>query len=145
MKTKKLLAFTVIAITILFISCKKSLFEPTINGTWVEINNTTDQVATGCELVVDEASGDVTLCGFNFVHPRNSVSALAAPRSKLVVGKGQMYYKQKTSSFLWIAPIGREDLYFMDYDFEGQFLWIVGENTNIKSDAKGSGRVFKKK
>jgi hypothetical protein len=130
---------------VLFTGCNKDLFEPDVEGTWIELNNTTDQVPTGCELVIDRSAGEVSLCGFKFVHPHNVVAAFVRQKARLVIQDGQMFYRQKKADILWIAPIAREDLYFIDYEFEGEFLWIVGDDTDSKKPAKGTGKVFKKK
>ena len=65
-------------------------------------------------------------------------------KARLIIDNGQMFYRQKKSDFFWITPIARDDIYFMDYDFEGSFLWIIGDNTDAKATAKGMGKVFKK-
>jgi hypothetical protein len=64
--------------------------------------------------------------------------------SKLFIENGQMYYKQRTADVLWVVPVAKENHYFLDYDLDGQFLWIVGNDTDAKVTAKGTGRVFKK-
>lgn len=125
-------------------SCKKSIFEPSIEGTWIEIDNTTDQNPLNCELKIDKTNGEVVLCGFNFVQPYNVVTITTRQKARLIIENGQMYYRQKKADILWLAPIAKEDLYFIDYDFEGQFLWIIGDDTNSKTTAKGLGKVFKK-
>jgi hypothetical protein len=130
---------------LVFISgCRKDLFEPDIEGTWIEINNTSSQNPTGCQLVIDKTSGEVTLCGFQFVHPANVVTITTQKKARLIVDHGQMFYRQKKADFLWMVPIGREDIYFIDYDFEGSFLWIIGDNSSAKASAKGAGKVFRK-
>jgi hypothetical protein len=118
---------------------------PSFNGTWIEIDNTTNQNPTGCELVIEEDEGEVSLCGFKFVHPNNVATATNRHKARLVIRDGQMFYRQKYADALWLAPIAREDLYFIDYDFEGDFLWIIGDDTETKITAKDAGRVFKKK
>ena len=130
---------------LVFISgCRKDLFEPSIEGIWIEIDNTTGQNPTGCQLIIDKTNGDVTLCGFQFVHPSNVVTITTRKKARLIIDNGQMFYRQKKSDFFWITPIARDDIYFMDYDFEGSFLWIIGDNTDAKATAKGMGKVFKK-
>ncbi|MDP3558048.1 MAG: hypothetical protein Q8T03_11805 [Bacteroidota bacterium] len=142
----KLLGILLILTTVSsLVSCKKNILEPSLEGTWVEIDSTASQKPTGCELVINLSSGDVTLCGFNFIQPKNVVAIFAKKDAKLFAKGGQMFYRQKKADFLWIAPIAKEDLYFIDYDFEGQFLWIIGDNTNEKISAKGVGKLFKKK
>ena len=141
---KKIALAIAACVIILFNGCKKDLFEPSIEGTWIEIDNTTTQIPTGCTFTVNKSSGEVSLCGFTFVHPRNVVTATTRSKAKLVVDGGQMYYRQKKADIFWIASIAREDLYFIDYDFEGEFLWIVGDNTDTKTTAKGVGKVFMK-
>lgn len=146
---KKLIQLTYVAGIIICAavlnSCNKNPFEPSIEGTWVEIDNTTTQTPLGCELIIDKSSGDVTLCGIKFVHPYNVVTLTTKKRATLVVKDGQMYYKQKKADILWIAPIAKELIYFLDYDLDGQFLWIIGDDTSSKVTAKNVGRVFKKK
>jgi len=132
---------------LLFSSCSKDNVAPDIEGIWIEIDSTTTQNPTGCELVIDKKEGEVTLCGFNMVHPKNVVSLFVRSDAKLFIKDGQMWYRQKKSDFLWVAPIARQDLYFIDYEFEGQFLWIVGEDSETKVAVKGrpGAKLFKKK
>ena len=138
----KLSCFLLFTSSILLNGCKSDLFEPSIEGTWIEIDSTTTKNPTGCKLVIDKENGEVTLCGFMFVHPHNVVTLTTKKKAKLIIRDGQMHYRQKKSDFLWIAPIAREDHYFIDYDIDGEFLWIVGDNSQSKTSAIGVGKVF---
>lgn len=128
---------------LLFNSCEKQNLEPNIDGTWIEIDNTSNQNPTGCEFTVDKYSGKVTLCGFNLVQPKD-VFISFRNNSKLNVEDGQFFYEQKNAKIMWMLPVAT-NLYFIDYDFEGEFLWIVGESTKSKTTALNVGRVFIKK
>jgi hypothetical protein len=141
LKTNIFLLFIAFA----FSGCTKNLFEPDIEGTWEEINNTTDQIPTGCDLVINKSAGHVSLCGVSLVHPYNTVSAFGREKARLIVEDGQMHYKQNDLSLLLIVPAHSREIYFLDYDFEGKFLWIIGENTSAKMTATGAGKVFRKK
>ncbi|TND09098.1 MAG: hypothetical protein FD123_1501 [Bacteroidetes bacterium] len=135
---------TLCAMIALF-GCGKTFVEPDLNGTWAEIDSTTTQNLTGCELVIDENSGDVILCGVQMVHPYNAIALPNPDQAKLVTKNGQMYYKQQRGSFLLIDMPGNKKHYFLDYEFDGSFLWIIGDNTETFVPAKNNGRVFKKK
>lgn len=139
---KKLSCLLVLTLSIFFASCKKNIFEPSVNGTWIEIDNIVTQTPTGCTLVIDEENEEVSLCGFKFVHPHNVVTLTTKKKARLFIKDGQMYYRQKKADILWIAPIAKEDHYFIDYDFENEFLWIIGDDSRSKVTAKGLGKVF---
>jgi hypothetical protein len=148
MRNKSVRAFSgflIIGVLFLWTSCKKNFLEPSIEGTWIEIDNTTNKNPTGCELIIDKGSGDVSLCGFKFVHPYNVVTVTTNTRSNLIIADGQMYYKQKVAGFLWLFPVAKQELYFLDYDFDGEFLWIIGDDSHAKVTAKGAGKVFKRR
>lgn len=139
LKTTCLLLFVC---SLIFTGCKGDLFEPSIEGTWIEIDSTSTKNPTGCKLLIDKENGEVTLCGFMFVHPHNVVTLTTKKKAKLIIRDGQMHYRQKKADFLWIAPIAKEDHYFIDYDIDGEFLWIVGDNSQSKTSAIGVGKVF---
>lgn len=126
-------------------ACTKELLGPSLDGTWIEVDNTTDQNPTGCELIINQSEGYVSLCGMNVLQPYNAISLLAEKRARLFIRDGQLFFREKKSSLLWIVPILKEDLYFMDFDIDGDFLWIVDENTNTKTTAKDVGKVFIRK
>ncbi|MCE3226097.1 MAG: hypothetical protein K0S32_648 [Bacteroidetes bacterium] len=135
----------VITAILAFGGCTKNNVDPDIYGTWIEINNTTDKLPSGCELNIDQATGDVTLCGFDFIHPPNVAAAFVRKDARLIIKDGQMSYRHKNASFLWLVSIHREDLYFADYTFEGSFLWLVGDKSKTKATAKNVGKLFMRK
>lgn len=142
MKTQSYYFTICCIIGLLFSGCNNDFFEPSIEGTWIEIDSTSTQNPTGCTLTIDKENGEVTLCGFTFVHPYNVVTMTTKQRAKLFIKDGQMFYRQKKADILWIAPIARKDHYFIDYDLDGQFLWIIGDNSDNKTSAIGKGKVF---
>ncbi len=135
-----LLALTLLTVT----SCKNDIFEPSLDGTWIEIDSTSTQNPTGCKLIIDQENGEVSLCGFTFVHPHNVVTITTRKKAKLFIKNGQMFYRQKKADFLWMTSIAHEDHYFIDYDIDGNFLWIIGDNSDTKVSAVGTGKVFVK-
>lgn len=143
--TKRLFNYVLISIAcLLLISCSQSDIEPNIEGAWIEIDNTSNQNPTGCEFNVDKESGKVTYCGFDFVQPKNVALAINRRNSKLFVEDGQFFYRENTMGLL-LVPVDHDDLFFIDYEWDGEFLWIVGEDTSAKTNAINVGRVFKKK
>lgn len=145
MTPKLKLALLLVSAGLFFNSCKKAKLEPDLEGTWIHINNPIDQIPTGCELLIDKSSGEVVLCGAAFVHPYNVVAMGLPEKAKLVAEDGQMYFKQKRVDALWIPMPGHEKLYFLDYEFDGDLLWIVQENTEALTSAYNTGMVFRKK
>lgn len=129
---------------VLFNACQKDIFEPSLDGTWIEIDSISTQNPTGCKLVINGEEGEVSLCGFPVVHPHNVVTLTTKKRARLYMKDGQMWYRQKRSDILWVAPIARQDLYFMDYDFEGKFLWVIGDDSETKVTARNHGKLFMK-
>lgn len=127
----------------LVLSCDKHNAEK-VYGTWHEINNTEDMDPTGCEFVVDKESEEITLCGFKYVQPSNSVAVFASEKAKLNIKNGRISYHQKRTSIFWMIPIGGKEHYFIDYAFEGDFLWIMGNDSDTWVDPTGIGRVFTK-
>jgi hypothetical protein len=146
MKTNfsKFLSLLIITSAAIFSGCKKEFIQPSMEGTWIEIDGTATLNPTGCKLVIDKSTGDVSLCGFDFVHPFNVVTMTTKKKARLFIEDGQMFYRQKNADILWITPIAKEDIYFMDYAFDGPYLWINGDNTGLKTGAKGVGQVFMK-
>jgi hypothetical protein len=148
-KTMKTLINLLIAALIFWLilmmnGCSKDLDEPSLDGTWVEIDSTTSQNPTGCKLTIDQKKGDVTYCGFNFIQPKNTIGLFIRKDAKLFIKDGQMYYRQKKSDFLWLVSIAHEDIYFADYDIDGDFLWLIGETSTSKTTAKNRGKLFKR-
>jgi len=137
--------YLALLVLILFsLSCKKNSLEPILDGTWEEINNTTDQVPTGCNLFISNANSEVSMCGINMAHPYNANTYFLSDKAKLNIKDGQIWYKERVMRVLWVVPVYK-DIYFIDYDFDGIFLWIKGDNTSAKTTAKGVGQVFRKK
>jgi hypothetical protein len=65
----RLYSFAFLVCNIIMINgCKKEKTEPSLAGTWTEIDNTTSQAPLGCELRIDVGSGDVSLCDIKIVH-----------------------------------------------------------------------------
>lgn len=122
--------------------CIKSTVEPNLDGTWIEIDNTTSQTPTGCQLTINKSTGKVSLCGFEYVQPNNVVTVTTKKKARLYAEDGQIFYRQRDADILWIAPISKEDHYFIDYDLDGDFLWVIGETTSTKTTAKDVGKVF---
>lgn len=122
--------------------CVKNTVEPSLDGTWIEINNTTSQIPTGCEFTINTSTGKVSLCGFEYVQPNNVVTLTTKKKARLYAKDGQIFYRQRDADILWIAPISKEDHYFIDYDLDGEFLWIVGETSSTKTTALNTGKVF---
>jgi hypothetical protein len=127
-------------------SCKKGLFEPNIDGTWREMKSKTDTSLTGCTLEIDKTGGNVTYCGIPFVHPSNVTAAFVKSSARLIIDNGQMYYREKKSSFFYLFPIAHDDLYFMDYEFDGSYLWVIGDASKTKSAVKGTpgAKIFRR-
>jgi hypothetical protein len=143
-RTKAESIFLFLATLLIASGCYKNKVEPSMDGTWVEIDNIDSMNPTGCELVIDKDKGNVSMCGFDFIHPKNVMAIFVRADAQLFIEEGQFYYRQKKADILWVAPIAHEDLYFLDYEFEGNFLWVKGENTSAKTGAKNGGRVFMK-
>jgi hypothetical protein len=131
-----------IGVAILLNGCMKSTVEPSLDGTWIEIDNTSSQTPTGCTLTIDKSSEKINMCGFEYIQPKNVVTVTTRRNARLYVENGQMFYRQKDADVLWIAAISREDHYFMDYALDGEFLWVVGENTSTKTNPVNQGKVF---
>ncbi|MFL5764302.1 MAG: hypothetical protein ACJ77K_10220 [Bacteroidia bacterium] len=140
-----LIGILLFLLVILMNGCSKNSVDPDINGTWIEIDSMATQRPTGCELQIDKEKGDVIYCGFQFIQPKNTVGLFIRPDAKLYIKNGQMWYRQKKSDFVWIFPVAKQDLYFIDYDLNGDFLWIIGENTDTKTPAMNKGKLFMRK
>jgi hypothetical protein len=122
-------------------SCKKIIANQ-VYGTWHEINNTEDMELMNCEFIVNKENEEVSLCGFKFIQPSNSISIFSPQDAKLNIKDGRISYKQFRSSLLWIIPIAGEEHHFIDYAFDGDFLWIIGNDSDTWTNPVGVGRVF---
>jgi hypothetical protein len=143
MKRNSYLFFLVFAVALLT-GCRKSILEPDIEGTWIQIDDKTNQNPVGCELTVSRSSGEVSLCGTLFVHPYNVVALGVPEKAKLFARDGQIWYKQKRADFLFIPLPGKEEHYFLDYEFDGDFLWVIHDDSDSFVSAKDNGMLFKR-
>lgn len=127
-----LLIFTVL----IFSSCKKypHKWDSTLNGTWVEIDPSTNAVLnpfSSCTLTISDNYLDN--CGYTY--PELSFST----NGKLYAHDGQIYETYKI--------LIRNHLQFdFDYAFEGQYLWLIEDYTSAQAPVinQSSARKYKK-
>ena len=133
---------------VLFIntSCKKKSSDPSVNGTWREMKSPTDTSLTGCTLEIDEKNGNVAYCGIPLIHPHDVTAYILKSSAKLVIQGGQMYYHERKETLFYVVPIVYDDLYFMDYELDGDYLWIIGDDSKSKTAVKGvaGAKVFRR-
>jgi hypothetical protein len=128
------------------ISCKKTSLEPNIAGTWREMKSPADTSLTGCTLEIDQKNGDVSYCGIPVVHPRDVLAYVIKTPAKLFARNGQMYYREEKEDVFYVVPVLYDNLYFMDYEFDGPYLWVIGDASKNKVPVKGApgAKIFRR-
>jgi hypothetical protein len=111
---KKFILLSIVS-SILFTSCKKEVFwDMPLNGTWVEVtNNNPKALPSNC--TIEFADGVMVICD-------ESIGANLNHDSKIFANNGQVWISYKLS-------FRKHEEYRYDYQFEGEYLWIMEETT----------------
>lgn len=112
---KKIYPFLLV-FTILFNSCKKeSGWDAPLNGKWVEVSNFSSRaLPSNCNLEFD--NGIMIICG-------ESVGKDLNHKSEVHARDGQVWISYRLS-------FRKHEEYRYDYQFEGEYLWIMEETTS---------------
>ena len=105
-----------LVVAVLLSSCKKDAgWDTPLNGKWVEVSNYSSRaLPSNCDLEFD--NGVMVICG-------ESVGADLNQKSEVFARDGQVWISYKLS-------FRKHEEYRYDYQFEGEYLWIIEETTS---------------
>lgn len=108
--------FFIFILAAIFLSgCKKEQgWDSVLNGTWIEVsNNNTRALPSNCDIVFQD--GNMIICD-------ESIGADLNKKSRVYANNGQIWISYKLS-------FRRHEEYRYDYQFEGEYLWIMEETS----------------
>lgn len=125
---KKILILFVLITTLLF-SCKKEIaWDTPLNGTWVEVTtNNTKALPSNCTLEFND--GVMIICD-------ESIGENLNHDSQIFANNGQIWISYRLS-------FRKHEEYRYDYQFDGEYLWIMEETTAQFNSIIGSSNAKK--
>jgi hypothetical protein len=109
--------------------CKKEQgWDTLLNGTWTEVsNNNTRALPSNCDIVFQD--GTMILCD-------ESLGADLNNKSRIYANEGQIWISYKLS-------FRKHEEYRYDYQFEGEYLWLVEETSEHLTTAINNSNAKK--
>ncbi len=129
MRTRLFFIVMVTIFTIGLSSCEKaeqlSIEKDLRNTVWIDVDN------PNCDLII--GTDAVILCGYNLA----GIAGIPDSENRKVRARyGQIKWK------FWYDT---NFTYILDYEFDGEYLWVVKDNTDVHVPCIGYGRKFVRK